>query len=285
MFRTKSKTEQAKEQAAATAAALSAQARDRTGTLRDKVAPAVSHASEAAYAAKVWGEPRLHAAKDWGQPRVEHGIEAAKEWAKPRVEHGIEVAAPKLESAVSGLAPKVDTARDKIVDELLPRVSEAIAAVVAASLAARNEVSSAAGEAQSRGSGALSVLSGDAVASKRRGKRTALLWIAGLGAAGAAVFAFIKRSAPKDDPWATPVSDPYVPPVSTPDPVAVPVPTDADAGLVGEAAESEVVDSDGVEVGGIDLETADPVSDATADIDADTPSNEADSVSESEKRD
>lgn len=156
--------------------------------LRERVAPAIGQAAGSA--------------KEWGQPRVE----AARLWAKPRVEHGIEVAAPKLESAVSGLAPKVDTARDKIVDELLPRVTEAITAWAAASAAAKDEV-------VSRGSDAAAVVRGDAVAKPKRKKRGRVLMTLGvLGAAGAAVTSFLKKSAPKDDPWATPLTDPYIAP-------------------------------------------------------------------------
>jgi hypothetical protein len=157
--------------------------------LRERVLPAVGQAAESA--------------KEWGQPRVV----AARRWAKPRVEHGIEVAAPKLESAVSSLAPKVDTARDKIVDELLPRVTEAITAWAAASAAARDE-------AVSRGAGAAAVISGDAVAApKRKGKKGKVMLTLGLlSAAGAGIAAFMKKSAPKDDPWATPLEDPYVAP-------------------------------------------------------------------------
>lgn len=184
MFHTKSRKEQLQDRSASladTAATVADQ-------LRERVAPAIGQAAENA--------------REWGQPHVE----AARHWAKPRVEHGIEIAAPKLESAVSGLAPKVDTARDKIVDELLPRVTEAITAWAAASAAARDEVAS-------RGSGAAAVVSGKAVAKPKGKKKGRVLMTLGLlGAAGAAVTTFMKKSAPKDDPWATPLTDPYVAP-------------------------------------------------------------------------
>ncbi|HZW44633.1 MAG TPA: hypothetical protein VFF32_09630 [Dermatophilaceae bacterium] len=184
MFHSKSKKEQLQDHSSSLA--------DSAGTvadqLRERVAPAIGQAAGSA--------------KEWGQPRVE----AARLWAKPRVEHGIEVAAPKLESAVSGLAPKVDIARDKIVDELLPRVTEAITAWAAASAAAKDEV-------VSRGSDAAAVVRGDAVATPKRKKRGRVLMTLGLlGAAGAAVTSFLKKSAPKDDPWATPLTDPYIAP-------------------------------------------------------------------------
>jgi hypothetical protein len=170
MFRTKSRTEQLHDQADSLACTASSVA----DQLRERVVPAVGQAAG-----------------------------NAKEWAKPRVEHGIEVAAPKLESAVSGLAPKVDTARDKIVDELIPRLAEAISAWAAASAAAKDE-------AVSRGQGAAAVISGDAVASPKGRKRRVLLAFGVLTAAAGAAVAVMRKSAPKDDPWTTPIADPYV---------------------------------------------------------------------------
>ncbi len=184
MFRKKSRTEQLQDHSASLASTTAAVA----DQLRERVAPVVGQAASSA--------------KEWGQPHME----AARVWAKPHVEHGIEVAAPKLESAVSSLAPKVDTARNKIVDELLPRVAEAIAAFAAASAAAKDE-------AVSRGTDAAAVISGDAVASPKRKKKGRVLLTLGLfAAAAAAAGAFMKKSAPKDDPWATPLADPYVAP-------------------------------------------------------------------------
>jgi hypothetical protein len=184
VFHSKSRTEQLQDQSASLAISAAGVAEQ----LRERVVPAVGQVAGSAM--------------EWGQPRVE----AARLWAKPRVEHGIEVAAPKLESVVSGLAPKVDTARDKIVEDLLPRLAEAIAAFTAASTAAKDE-------AVTRGTGAASVLSGDATASPKRKKKGRLLLILGLlGAAAAGVATFMKKSAPKDDPWATPLADSYVGP-------------------------------------------------------------------------
>lgn len=174
MFRSKSSTEKLTEQLQDESDSLASTAAAVAEQLRERVVPAVGQATE-----------------------------SAMEWARPRVEHGIEVAAPKLESAVNGLAPKVDTARDKIVDELIPRIAEAISAWAAASAAAKDE-------AVSRGQGAAAVLAGDAVATPKSRKKKALVVLGLVGAAGAAVMAFMKKSAPKDDPWTTPLADPYV---------------------------------------------------------------------------
>lgn len=186
MFCTKTKKEQLQDHSATVADTVADTAAIVAEQLRERVVPAVGQAAETAL--------------EWSQPRVE----AAREWARPRVEHGIEVAAPKLESAVSGLAPKVDTARDKIVDELLPRIADTIAAWAAASTAAKDE-------AVSRGQGAAAVIAGDAVASPKGRKGRVFLVLSVLAASAAGVVAFMKRSAPKDDPWTTPLADPYVP--------------------------------------------------------------------------
>jgi len=167
MFRTKSRKEQLQDQADSLACSASTVAEQ----LRERVIPAVGQATE-----------------------------SAREWARPHVDRGIEVAAPKLESAVSGLAPKVDTARDKIVDDLIPRVAEAISVWAVASAAARDE-------ALARGQGAASVISGDSVAKPRHKKKRVLLVVGLLAAAGTAAMAVMKKSAPKDDPWTTPLAD------------------------------------------------------------------------------
>jgi len=199
MFRRKSKTEQIQNQSES----LASTAATIADQLRERLVPAVGQATE-----------------------------NAKDWARPRVERGIEVAAPRLESAVSGLAPKVDTARDKIVDELIPRIAEAISAWAAASGAAKDE-------AVSRGQGAAAVLSGDAVAApKGRKKRKVLLALGLIGGGAAAAAVFTKKSAPKDDPWTTPLADPEV---STPDGQHSAVsPVDAAATTT---KESEIIDS------------------------------------------
>src|ERR1035437_885571 len=167
MFRIKSRTEQVQGQSESLASTAAAVA----DQLRERVGPAVGQATE-----------------------------SAMEWARPRVEHGIEVAAPRLESAVNGLGPRVDTARDKIVDELIPRLAEAISIWAAASAAAKDE-------AVSRGQGAAAVISGDAVASPKGRKKRILLILGLVGAAGAAAMTLMRKSAPKDDPWTTPLAE------------------------------------------------------------------------------
>src|SRR5689334_8150197 len=198
VFRTKSKSEQAADAVSATASSAAHTAADYAATLKERVTPAAEVARE-----------RAGQAKDWSKPHVE----AARDWAKPHVDHGIEVAAPKLQGAVEGLAPKVDTARDTIVDTLLPKVAEAIAAVAAASAAAKSTATEVAGETADRSGGAFAVLKGDAVAKKSGRKGKFLIGLGVLAALGAA-FAAFRKSAPREDPWATPLDDPYTAPSS-----------------------------------------------------------------------
>ena len=248
VFHNKSKKEQLQDRSASladTAATVADQ-------LRERVAPAIGQAAGSA--------------KEWGQPRVE----AARHWAKPRVEHGIEIAAPKLESAVSGLAPKVDIARDKIVDELLPRVTEAITAWAAASAAAKDEV-------VSRGAGAAAVVKGDAVAKPKRKRRGRVLMALGLlGAAGAAVTSFLKKSAPKDDPWATPLTDPYIAP-STGRHSGLDSPDAKRSGSTPEKAASGDVEPAKVEPANVEPANAEPLDGATV-PDPMAPAAEADAA-------
>ena len=230
MFRSKSNTEKALDRAHEQLLQASELSVSTAGQVREKVGPAVAQAAQAALAAK-----------DWTQPHVE----AARDWAKPHVEHGIEVAAPKVETAVQSLAPKVDTARDKIVDDVLPRITAALAAAAAASAAARDEAVAAGHEAAVRGSGAKSVLVGEAVAKHKRhlGKGGKLALVAGvLAALGAAAAYFVKRSAPQDDPWAVPLQDPYVPPAGVD---STPAATLEDAAGVTEADSTQLLDGSG----------------------------------------
>ena len=185
MFGTTSKSETVQEQAQAQAKQAAAQA----AALKERVVPAAEAAAEAA---------RERAAQ-------------AKDWAMPHVEHGIELAAPRLEKAVEGLAPRVDTARDKIVDDLLPKVAEAITAVAAASAAARANAT----DLTDRGGDALSVLKGEAVAKPKRSGGKVLITLGILAAVAAAAAAFFKKSAPREDPWATPLGDSYTAPSAT----------------------------------------------------------------------
>jgi hypothetical protein len=77
------------------------------------------------------------------------------------------------------------------------------------------------------------VLTGEAVAKQKRslsvgGKVGKVGLIVGLVAiVGAAAAYFVKKSAPKEDPWATPLQDPYVAPAAGVDSTLAATPEDA----------------------------------------------------------
>lgn len=125
----------------------------------------------------------------------------AKQWATPHVERGMEAAAPRVEAAVDRVSPAVDATRDKIVEDLLPRLVDAVHAAAAAGATA-----GAAGQvARSRGQDAYSVLRGETeVKTRRKGKYKMFIVLTAVAAAIGAAFAAFKRQAPKDDPWAVP---------------------------------------------------------------------------------
>ncbi|AKT50842.1 hypothetical protein ADJ73_05145 [Arsenicicoccus sp. oral taxon 190] len=131
----------------------------------------------------------------------------------------------------------MDKAHDTIVDDILPKVVEAIAGIAAGSTAARAASSEKGAEL---GKGALGF-----IASKEAGQKLieqvepkvsnkqlkkelkkaakqnkkgggGFLITLGLLATAAAVAAVVyKKTAPQDDPWATPLADPYTGPQSS----------------------------------------------------------------------
>lgn len=185
--------------------------RDQASLVLGRVAPTVELAKDevthAAEVAQDWARPRVEAAVVWATPHVG----SARSWAGPRLEQtwdrSLEVAAPIAEK----VAPRVDAARDHVVEDLLPRVIEAMTTAAAAGAAAGET-------ARERGVDAVAVLRGDAVAVRpkpRRRWRKLLLLLAVLLAAGGAGFAALRRNQPvEDDPWAP------MPPTSTPAPTS-----------------------------------------------------------------
>jgi hypothetical protein len=143
--------------------------------LRERIAPAVTH--------------KARDAKTWAAPRVERGVE-----------RGLDLAAPRVELAVEKVSPKVDAARDKLVEDLLPRLVVALNAAAAAGHAA----SDAGEEVRTRSKGAAAVLSGDAVAKPKRHRGRRFLLLAMIAAAVSAAVGVVKSRSAKDDPWAIP---------------------------------------------------------------------------------
>jgi len=191
---------------------------------KDRVAPVAKDAVE-------WAGPRVEAARDWAQPHLEKGWSATQEAAAPRI-------AAATAAATAAVAPVVESAREKLVDDVLPRLNEAAhhattaaqaaaaPAVAAASTKAAEAgakasavgtkaaaagtkaagaaaaTAGAASVAKSRSTDALSVLKGEAVVKPRHRGRKVLLVALVLGLGAAAFSALRKRD--DEDPWATP---------------------------------------------------------------------------------
>ncbi|MCL2803483.1 MAG: hypothetical protein FWD29_05975 [Micrococcales bacterium] len=112
--------------------------------------------------------PQLGAAVDWASPRAQTA------WHK-----GMSAAAPKVAEAAAILGPKVDDARDVIVEKALPAI---VAAVDNAARAAAQAVEPA--------------------KPKSRKGRKLLVISALLAVFGAVVYALWRRTQPLEDPWA-----------------------------------------------------------------------------------
>ncbi|MCL2090974.1 MAG: hypothetical protein FWH11_07095 [Micrococcales bacterium] len=127
-------------------------------------------------------------AYEWTTPRVE----AFVEWLTPRLEHlyteGLKAAAPQVEKAAGKAAPVVDTAHEKIVDELLPKLVAAVHAAADKAQAAEDEAARLAAQAAQR---------------KSHTARKVFL-AAALTAGGIAAAAAWARSRTTVDPWAEP---------------------------------------------------------------------------------
>lgn len=146
-------------------------------------------------AAHLAEQARLQAAvaKEWATPHVEHGVD----WARPRLEkalaEGKHRAAPHVEAAARKAVPVVDTAHDKLVDELLPKLVAAIGAAAAATAAGADK-------AHDVTAARLTELSHIETKKSHKG-RNVLLFLA-LAGAGAAAYQAWRRSTPTTDPWA-----------------------------------------------------------------------------------
>jgi hypothetical protein len=131
-------------------------------------------------------------ARDWAQPRVNDFIA----WLTPRAEKAwqdsLQVAAPQVEKVAGKAAPLIDSAHDKLVDDLLPKM-----------VATFNDAASSAASAQGKASLAETVTAAADKANKKGSKKG---WLIALAAGGAAVagYVFWKRAQPQTDPWAEP---------------------------------------------------------------------------------
>lgn len=102
----------------------------------------------------------------------------------PRLENAWDSATSYTSDAAEWVQPRLDTARQRFQDDLVPRIAEAVNSALEASEPVR-------GEAKSRGTAAVAALRGDLELPKSRkrrwGKRLLVLLSLGGAAAGAAV--------------------------------------------------------------------------------------------------
>lgn len=182
MFHRKSKAEKAREEATSRAR----RARKSAAAAKTRAAKEAQHGTDS----------MRHAVRERLVPRAEAaagsvGAHAAeyRHRAVSGLDHGIDAAVPRVEQAVAGVGPKVDHARDLIVDDLLPKLSALVASVQASKddLLAKQD-------------GPVAAVTG---APKRRRKGGVLLALGVLAAVGAGVAWYLgQQSRDQRDPWA-----------------------------------------------------------------------------------
>lgn len=168
-------------------------------------------------------------------------VETVQARAGAKLDDAKAKAMPLLAAAGAAVAPKLGEARDKVendvlprvadtrdhlaeakdsfVEETLPKIIEAVTGAVAASSVAKSDALAKVrdSEAAHRAADAAAVLKGDKVAADKKsgGFFSGLLATLGLlAAAGGLAWFFNKRSVEQDDPWARPLADPYIPPAT-----------------------------------------------------------------------
>jgi hypothetical protein len=200
--RTRSKRARAAKQAQTQYDTVKGQAHAQYDTVKGRVKPAVESAASTA--------------RDGGvllAERVGPTVRAARENVGPAAESAYETAKEKV-------GPVVADARDRVVDDLLPKLAEAIAAASAAAILARDN---AVESAQETATAAVKNLPSNR--RKRRRRRVLFLAMA-IAAVGGAAAAFKARSK-QEDPWTPGVSAGSVNGTTRLTPTPVPTPTPA----------------------------------------------------------
>lgn len=130
---------------------------------------------------------------------AEQGKVWATDVAAPKIDKawrdGVKVAAPKIEAAAEKARPAVDTARDKLVDDYIPRLQQAMHDAAAAA-AGEDSIKDKAGKAGKAAQKALTKKP-----KSRRGAKTVGWILVGTAAAGTGYLLW-RRTQPVDDPWA-----------------------------------------------------------------------------------
>jgi hypothetical protein len=164
--------------------------------------------------------------------------EQARDWAAPRIERGVtkgmQAVAPRIEAAAERAVPAVDAVRDRIVEDMLPRLVEAMNAAALAGAAAGVAAGEALGDATDSGArkakaglrGAAARL--DEVSGRKRRRRARRIRITVFAVVGtvAGVAAWRRAQAADHKPWA----QDHLPQAAE---VATPTPDDLDVAVEG----------------------------------------------------
>ncbi|WP_165962634.1 hypothetical protein [Occultella glacieicola] len=170
--------------------------------------------------------------KDWATPKVE----AALEWAGPRVDKawrtGVTAAAPVVADYAERSKDVVDTAHDKIVDDVIPRVIAAMEEAAKAAQSGSDNLQVKANAALDAAAAAVAEQEKKAKGGSKVGKTIGWVLVAG-AVAGAGVLIW-RRTQPVDDPWAEEYWD---------DAVAAPAAGEGAAATVAEKAKHVAEDA------------------------------------------
>jgi hypothetical protein len=138
--------------------------------------------------------PAVHSAAHEARGRSAHVADRVGPAAVATKERVVPAAITAKDVALERATPVVESARDKVVDDLLPRLAEAAVAAAAAAAAARDNAVETAQEKAVEAARNLP-------ANKRRRRRRRFALIATLAAAGAAGAAAWKSRQAQSDPW------------------------------------------------------------------------------------
>ncbi|MDO5501863.1 MAG: hypothetical protein Q4G67_01695 [Actinomycetia bacterium] len=126
------------------------------------------------------------------------------------------VAGEKFQHGVDAVAPRVEYAKDTLVEDVWPKVAEGLAGFAATAMAAMDSAKEGAEKARDQAAVKFQDYVDEAPQSlvdavpgveKRPRKSGRWLVLLGLAAAGAAAYAYLNANKPKEDPWATPRYD------------------------------------------------------------------------------
>ncbi|MGI8946922.1 MAG: hypothetical protein ACR2FV_02880 [Ornithinimicrobium sp.] len=190
--------------------------------------------------------------------RAAAGAASTRKRAVAGFDRGVDGAVPRAKEGVASVGPKVDQARDAIVDDLLPRIQEMLGSVQVAK-----------DDLLSRQDGPAAVVTG--APKKQRRKGGVLISLGLLSAVGAAVSYFLSQKSDSDDtdPWAGSSDRPIggAPGVDTQvreSGVTVEKPPLKEDAVGHDTTDSDTTDSDTTsEAAGLDSEATDPVADGT----------------------